>query len=197
MSQCHCSIFHSANRSRGSRFAESWHYKALDASVSAGVVGLNEPEKSHGFGPCCSMGTAHWVCRYGAESEKWLQSFTAGQFFSLTPYYLFIVMHPCSAFKHHLLLPLPHLHLHLRLQPESGKTSCVARFLQPSYFSLNVWKYSLCVSTRRHIFYVPIGGLIGRMCLQGVGWPGTWYGRKQHDRWPVWQKEYGVLATVN
>lgn len=30
-------------------------------------------------------GMAHWVCRYGAESEEWLQSFTARQLFSLSP----------------------------------------------------------------------------------------------------------------
>lgn len=197
MSQSHCSIFHSANRSRGSRFAESWQYKALDASVSARRGKAEWAWEIARLWPCCSTGMAHWVCRYGVESEKWLQSFTAGQFFFLTPCYLFIVMHPCPVFKHHLLLPLPHLHLHLRLQPESDKTSCVTHFLQPLYFSLNMWKYSLCVSLRGHIFYVPVGRLIGQMCLQGVGWPGTWYGRKQHDRWPVWQKEYGVLATVN
>lgn len=162
-SLCHFSIFHLVNRGEEVDFAESWHYKALHASVSARCGKAEWAWEIARLWPCCSVGTAHWVCRYGAESEKWLQSFTAGQLFSLTPYYLFIVMHPCPVFKHHLLLTSP-MYTLPSLSTWVSRTSYVTH-LPPSYFSLNIWKYSVCVSERAYFLCPPLAGwLAGCAC---------------------------------
>lgn len=150
-------------------------------------------------------GMAHWVCRYGAESEEWLQSFTARQLFSLSPLPSF---HPpgCPSplFYHTApaLLgndPVPRRLTctltspsHSNAQSVLHNHACVQVCECAQYLNVHMWKMlRLCVSEPVCVLYIPVAGCLASWVCK------VW--ADLHDAWSgtetcvtAWERDLGA-----
>lgn len=144
-------------------------------------------------------GTAHWVCRYVAQSEEWLQSFTDAQLLSVSLIIFF---------------PLP-VSVHSSFSPGKWPNhTCLSLTCSLTSLSLGSFLHSdacvyECISQPPHVKILHL--LFSEQCVfcvslwlagwltvfASVSWPGAWNGR-----WTAWQMAYlkegfGGSDTVN
>lgn len=144
---------------------------------------------------------AHWVCRYGAQSEEWLQSFTAGRLFSLSfshPCYLVmcpLLFHNSSSpgkWPKHLSCLL--LTRTLNLLSSSLTQPLVVTLVLACECSTTSERCCTCACVLWVSRRLP-GWLTGCVCevRDDVGLETA---EKLRDRWPVWQSDFRGSTVV-